>query len=143
MRCHRRHGATALIAVLATSPSLVAAWQPSDWTLNSTKLNRTAWENQPYVSNGYIGQRLPAGEGGSFRATVHSVPPLTSAGSLSVPALEGFGYLQSIPTGERLNTQGWPLFTPRQTAATVAGFYDQQYVLFLPVPHRRTSAGLT
>ncbi|GAA5880894.1 hypothetical protein JCM3774_003235 [Rhodotorula dairenensis] len=99
MRSHHRQGAAALIVALAASPSLVAAWQPSDWTLNSTKLNRTAWENQPYVANGYIGQRLPA---------------------------EGFGYLQSIPTGEHLNTQGWPLFTPRQTAATVAGFYDQQ-----------------
>lgn len=44
------------------------------------------------------------------------------------PIAEGFGYLESIPTGERLNTQGWPLFTPRQTAAMVAGFYDQQCV---------------
>ncbi|GAA5992775.1 hypothetical protein JCM10908_006927 [Rhodotorula pacifica] len=97
MRSYRQQGASALLVALAATH--VAALQPSDYTLNSTKLNRTAWENQPYVSNGYIGQRLPA---------------------------EGFGYLQSVPTGEQLNTQGWPLFTPRQTAATVAGFYDQQ-----------------
>lgn len=54
------------------------------------------------------------------------------AGLIKPLLAEGFGYLESIPTGERLNTQGWPLFTPRQTAAMVAGFYDQQCVFLSP-----------
>lgn len=41
---------------------------------------------------------------------------------------EGFGYREVEPNNltARDGTQGWPLFTPRQTAAMVAGFYDQQ-----------------
>ena len=66
MRSTNRQGTAALLAVLAASHSFVAAWQPSDWTLKSTRLNRTAWEDQPYVANGYIGQRLPAGQPGSI-----------------------------------------------------------------------------
>ena len=54
MRATNRQGTAALIAALAASHSFVAAWQPSDWTLTSTRWNRTAWEDQPYVANGYI-----------------------------------------------------------------------------------------
>ncbi|GAA6060907.1 hypothetical protein JCM10212_003941 [Sporobolomyces blumeae] len=74
-----------------------------DWTLSTKELNRTAWQRQPYVSNGYIGQRIPA---------------------------EGFGYRVVEPVlidGDKSQgTNGWPLFDPRFTAAMVAGFYDQQ-----------------
>ncbi|GAA5820821.1 hypothetical protein JCM3770_000353 [Rhodotorula araucariae] len=84
----------------AASPALAQNFTV-DYDLTTTEFNRTAWQRQPYVSNGYIGQRIPA---------------------------EGFGYMEVKPnnlTG-RDGTQGWPLFTPRQAAAMVAGFYDQQ-----------------
>ncbi|BGP23663.1 alpha,alpha-trehalase ath1 [Rhodotorula toruloides] len=88
-----------LLAVAASIPLASAA--QIDYTLSTTELNRTSWERQPYVANGYIGQRIPA---------------------------EGFGYRQVVPINASAHdgTQGWPLFTPRQTAAIVAGFYDQQ-----------------
>ena len=56
---------------------------------------------QPYVSNGYIGQRIP---------------------------VEGFGYQEVIPINASIfdGTNGWPLFDTRFTAAMVAGFYDSQ-----------------
>ncbi|GAA5906847.1 hypothetical protein JCM6882_006845 [Rhodosporidiobolus microsporus] len=71
------------------------------WTLSTTDFLRDAWQTQPYVANGYIGQRIPA---------------------------EGFGYREFTPVNQTAHneTQGWPLFTPRQAAAIVAGFYDQQ-----------------
>ncbi|KAM0788656.1 hypothetical protein ACM66B_002758 [Microbotryomycetes sp. NB124-2] len=70
-------------------------------TLSTTAMNRTSWQRQPYVSNGYIGQRIPA---------------------------EGHGYMEVVPNDYdgRDGTNGWPLFDPRFTAAMVAGFYDQQ-----------------
>ncbi|GAA6009189.1 alpha,alpha-trehalase ATH1 [Rhodotorula paludigena] len=88
-------GATAVALLAATA---VAA---PDWDLTTSDFNRTAWQKQAYVANGYIGQRIPA---------------------------EGFGYREVEPNNleERDGTQGWPLFTPRQASAIVAGFYDQQ-----------------
>ncbi|GAA5893748.1 hypothetical protein JCM8208_001234 [Rhodotorula glutinis] len=93
---YRLVGATAALLLASTANA-----QSVDYDLSTNEVNRTSWQRQPYVSNGYIGQRIPA---------------------------EGFGYREVTPnnlTG-RDGTQGWPLFTPRQTAAMVAGFYDQQ-----------------
>ncbi|KAF8923627.1 alpha,alpha-trehalase ath1 [Dissophora ornata] len=64
-------------------------------------MNATSFENEPYVANGYIGARLPV-EGVGLR--VHP--------AINYQAENG--------------TQGWPLFTLRQTASMVAGFYDHQ-----------------
>jgi hypothetical protein len=79
----------------------VADKSSDGWTLSTTELNTTAFESEPYVANGYIGARLP---------------------------VEGMG-LKVFPainyTAEN-GTQGWPLFSLRQTASIVAGFYDQQ-----------------
>ena len=69
------------------------------WTLTSTNFNQSSFEVQPYVSNGYIGQRIP---------------------------VEGLGYKEFAPISAGDGTNGWPLFDPRFTAAMVAGFYDQQ-----------------
>jgi hypothetical protein len=71
------------------------------WTLSTTQINTTAWETEAYVANGYIGARLPA---------------------------EGIGLkvFPAINYTDEDGTQGWPLFTLRQTASIVAGFYDQQ-----------------
>ncbi|KAI9241642.1 MAG: glycosyl hydrolase family 65 central catalytic domain-containing protein [Podila humilis] len=71
------------------------------WTLSTNKINTTSFTNEPYVANGYIGARLPV-EGVGLR--VHP--------AINYAAENG--------------TQGWPLFTLRQTASIVAGFYDHQ-----------------
>lgn len=69
------------------------------WTLTGYDFNQSSFTIQPYVSNGYIGQRLP---------------------------VTGFGYSEIQPLGPQNGTNGWPLFDNRFTAAMVAGFYDQQ-----------------
>lgn len=84
--------------LLALSSTVIAT---SKWTLSSTFLNQSSWQIQPYVANGYIGQRIP---------------------------VEGFGYreLPAINATAMDGTSGWPLFDARFTSAMVAGFYDQQ-----------------
>lgn len=72
-----------------------------EWTLSTNKINATSFADEPYVANGYIGARLPV-EGVGLR--VHP--------AINYAAENG--------------TQGWPLFTLRQTASIVAGFYDHQ-----------------
>jgi hypothetical protein len=90
---------SSLILALFTLITLPAS--TVSWTLTSTAFNQSAFEVQPYVANGYIGQRIP---------------------------VEGFGYKEFIPINATAQdgTNGWPLFDPRFTAAMVAGFYDQQ-----------------
>ncbi|KAK4056495.1 alpha,alpha-trehalase ath1 [Microbotryomycetes sp. JL221] len=91
--------ATAVIA--QTTSQAGGRTRVSGDVLSTTTLNRTSWQRQPYVSNGYIGQRIPA---------------------------EGHGYMEVVPNDYegRDGTNGWPLFDPRFTAAMVANFYDQQ-----------------
>ncbi|KAG0048008.1 alpha,alpha-trehalase ath1 [Gryganskiella cystojenkinii] len=72
-----------------------------EWTLTTSKINATSFTDEPYVANGYIGARLPV-EGVGLRIN---------------PA---------INYAAENGTQGWPLFTLRQTASIVAGFYDHQ-----------------
>ncbi|KAF9019821.1 glycoside hydrolase family 65 protein [Rhodocollybia butyracea] len=83
-------------AIVATSATLASAF-----TLSTTDFNGTSFSVQPYVANGYIGQRIP---------------------------VEGFGYSEITPINATAEdgTNGWPLFDTRFTAAIVAGFYDQQ-----------------
>ncbi|KAF7971069.1 hypothetical protein HWV62_22127 [Athelia sp. TMB] len=85
---------------LAAALALPLAAAASPWTLRSTTLDQAAFEAQPYVANGYIGQRIPA---------------------------EGFGYKQFAPLNASADdgTSGWPLFDARFGAAMVAGFYAQ------------------
>ncbi|OZJ06317.1 hypothetical protein BZG36_00724 [Bifiguratus adelaidae] len=71
------------------------------WVLSTNVINTTAFESEPYVANGYIGARLPV-EGVGLK-----VFP-----AVNYTAMDG--------------TQGWPLFSLRQTASIVAGFYDEQ-----------------
>jgi len=87
-----------------TAASPIAADVPSSsdaWTPSTSQINITSFATEPYVANGYIGARLPA-EGVGLR--IH-------------PAID---------YDAQNGTQGWPLFTLRQTASIVAGFYDQQ-----------------
>ncbi|PWN46080.1 hypothetical protein IE81DRAFT_363505 [Ceraceosorus guamensis] len=72
-----------------------------NWTQTLTSYEPNSWQSQPYVSNGYIGARLPA---------------------------SGFGFHSIEPSASDVQNggQGWPLFGPRVTANMVAGFYDVQ-----------------
>ncbi|KAF9094092.1 alpha,alpha-trehalase ath1 [Mortierella sp. AD031] len=72
-----------------------------EWIFRTDNINTTSFQAEPYVANGYIGARLPA-EGMGLR--IH-------------PAID---------YDEMNGTQGWPLFSLRQTASMVAGFYGLQ-----------------
>ncbi|KAG0237760.1 Six-hairpin glycosidase-like protein [Mortierella sp. GBAus27b] len=91
--------ATSIVISSPISPNDPTA--SNEWILSTTKINTTAFQNEPYVANGYIGARLP---------------------------VEGFGLRihQAVDYSKENGTQGWPLFTLRQTSSVVAGFYDQQ-----------------
>ncbi|KAK9238472.1 glycosyl hydrolase family 65 central catalytic domain-containing protein [Lipomyces kononenkoae] len=74
------------------------------WTLTSRVFTTNRFQVQPYVSNGYIGARLP---------------------------VEGTGYVEDLAAEDGTDvgvnsTNGWPLFSPRFTGAYVAGFWDLQ-----------------
>jgi trehalose/maltose hydrolase-like predicted phosphorylase len=88
----------ALLSFIVLPASTLAA---VSWSLTSSNFNQSSFEVQPYVANGYIGQRIPV-EGTGFKEFT----------AINVTAMDG--------------TSGWPLFDPRFTAAMVAGFYDQQ-----------------
>ncbi|KAF9131635.1 alpha,alpha-trehalase ath1 [Mortierella sp. 14UC] len=90
---------------IATHPHFRSRAEPSssddEWIFRTSAINTTSFQTEPYVANGYIGARLPA-EGMGLR--IH-------------PAIDY----------EDMNgTQGWPLFSLRQTASIVAGFYGVQ-----------------
>jgi hypothetical protein len=90
---------------ISTYPNLLSRVEPSssddEWIFRTTSINTTSFQTEPYVANGYIGARLPA-EGMGLR--IH-------------PAIDY----------EDMNgTQGWPLFSLRQTASIVVGFYGMQ-----------------
>jgi hypothetical protein len=91
--------ATSIVISSPISPNGPTA--SNEWILSTTKINTTTFQNEPYVANGYIGARLP---------------------------VEGFGLRihQAVDYSKENGTQGWPLFTLRQTSSVVAGFYDQQ-----------------
>ncbi|KAK9365667.1 glycosyl hydrolase family 65 central catalytic domain-containing protein [Lipomyces kononenkoae] len=80
-------------------------YDDSTWTLTNRVFTTNRYQVQPYVSNGYIGARLP---------------------------VEGTGYIEDMDdgNGERVvngeTINGWPLFSPRFTGAYIAGFWDLQ-----------------
>ena len=92
------------MALIAAQLAAVAARSDSgkfEWDLAVDSLNQTSFTAQPYVSNGYLGARLPA---------------------------VGVGYQEFLPLSDdpEQNGQGWPIFGPRRTATMVAGFYNVQ-----------------
>lgn len=74
-----------------------------NWVLYTTKFRNNSFAVQPYVSNGYIGARIPV-EGQGFAID----PNVTD------------------PDGGDLPSNGWPLFNERFTGAYIAGFWDTQ-----------------
>ncbi|TGZ79658.1 hypothetical protein EX30DRAFT_372957 [Ascodesmis nigricans] len=81
-------------------PSNLTEWDPERWVLSTSVFTPNAYQVQPYVANGYHGSRLTA---------------------------EGAGYWRiRNETGDTWPINGWPLDNPRQTVATISGFWDVQ-----------------
>ncbi|KAI5778880.1 glycosyl hydrolase family 65 central catalytic domain-containing protein [Geopyxis carbonaria] len=76
-------------------------YDPETWTLGTHKFVQNAYQVQPYVANGYHGSRLTAEGAGYWR--IHNL------------------------TGDTWPINGWPLDNPRQTVATISGFWDAQH----------------
>lgn len=96
----------AVIPIFSSGSPIATGAMPSssssdEWIFRTTSMNTTSFQAEPYVSNGYIGARLPV-EGMGLR--IH-------------PAID---------YDDMNGTQGWPLFSLRQTASIVAGFYGLQ-----------------
>ncbi|KAK9446472.1 glycosyl hydrolase family 65 central catalytic domain-containing protein [Limtongia smithiae] len=83
-----------------------AEYEDHEWKLRSTIFTTNRFQIQPYVSNGYIGARLPVESVG------FSVDLSDSEDGGSVNGSEP--------------TNGWPLFSPRFTGAYIAGFWNLQ-----------------
>ncbi|EEH39092.1 acid trehalase [Paracoccidioides lutzii Pb01] len=73
-------------------------WDNSNWRLTTTNLDQGHYQSRGSVANGYIG--------------------------INVAAVGPFFELDHPVAGDVIN--GWPLFSRRQTFATISGFYDLQ-----------------
>ena len=93
----RRSTTSSLSSIYKTRfPGVV--WDSSAWQVQTTNLDQGHYQSRPAVANGYLGISLA------------SVGPFFEA-DLQVD-------------GDNIN--GWPLFSRRQTFATVSGFFDSQ-----------------
>ena len=73
-------------------------WDAANWVLTTTNLDPGHYQSRASVANGYHG--------------------------INVASLGPFFEVEATVDGDNVN--GWPLFTRRQTFATVAGFWDSQ-----------------
>lgn len=73
-------------------------WNPEKWQLTTTKLDQGHYQARAAVANGYLG--------------------------INVAAVGPFFEVDTQVDGDNIN--GWPLFSLRQTFATIAGFFDSQ-----------------
>ncbi|KAL9105570.1 MAG: hypothetical protein Q9227_009271 [Pyrenula ochraceoflavens] len=73
-------------------------WSQTKWQLGTTTLDQGHYQSRMAVANGYTG--------------------------INVAALGPFFEVDTPVDGDNIN--GWPLFSQRQTFATIGGFYDSQ-----------------
>jgi trehalose/maltose hydrolase-like predicted phosphorylase len=73
-------------------------WDQRHWRLKSTVLDQGHFQSRGSIANGYVG--------------------------INVASAGPFFELDTPVDGDVIN--GWPLFSRRQTFATIAGFYDEQ-----------------
>lgn len=73
-------------------------WDDENWRLKTTHLDQGHYQSRGSIANGYIG--------------------------ISVAAAGPFFELDTPVEGDVIN--GWPLYSRRQTFATIGGFYDSQ-----------------
>ncbi|KAM0252552.1 hypothetical protein ACHAQJ_007684 [Trichoderma viride] len=76
-------------------------WDEDNWLLSTTQLKQGAFESRGSVANGYLG--------------------------INVASAGPFFELDTAENGDVSN--GWPLFSRRQSFATIAGFWDSQPVM--------------
>lgn len=74
-------------------------WDQENWILETTKLEQGVFQTRGSVANGYFG--------------------------ISVASVGPFFEIDSTQDGDEA-TSGWPLFSRRQSFATISGFYDAQ-----------------
>lgn len=73
-------------------------WDNARWTVSTSSLDQGHYQSRQSIANGYLG--------------------------INVAAVGPF-FEQDVPVnGDNIN--GWPLFSQRQTFATIAGFFDEQ-----------------
>ncbi|KAH7186247.1 glycosyl hydrolase family 65 central catalytic domain-containing protein [Fusarium flagelliforme] len=101
-KCFRRHSKSSLSAdssdeIYNTSFPGVT-WDEDNWLLSTTKLDQGHYQARGSVANGYLG--------------------------INVAAVGPFFEIDVDEQGGVIN--GWPLFSRRQTFATIAGFFDAQ-----------------
>ncbi|WKT52463.1 Six-hairpin glycosidase-like superfamily [Fusarium oxysporum f. sp. vasinfectum] len=101
-KCHQRHSTSshshkASNNIYKTSFPGVT-WDNDNWLLTTTNLDQGHYQSRGSVANGYLG--------------------------INVAAVGPFFEIDADEEGGVIN--GWPLFSRRQTFATIAGFYDAQ-----------------
>ena len=73
-------------------------WDNDNWILRTTNLDQGHYQSRMSIANGYLG--------------------------INVAAVGPFFEVDIPVNGDNIN--GWPLFSTRQTFATISGFFDQQ-----------------
>lgn len=73
-------------------------WDNAAWVVNTTNLDQGHYQSRLSIANGYLG--------------------------INVAAAGPFFEQDVQVNGDNIN--GWPLFSQRQTFATIAGFFDEQ-----------------
>lgn len=73
-------------------------WNDATWEVSTTNLDQGHYQSRLSIANGYLG--------------------------INVAAAGPFFEQDVLVNGDNIN--GWPLFSQRQTFATIAGFYDEQ-----------------
>ncbi|PNP54023.1 hypothetical protein THARTR1_05230 [Trichoderma harzianum] len=76
-------------------------WDEDNWLLSTTELKQGAFESRGSIANGYLG--------------------------INVASVGPFFELDTEENGDVIS--GWPLFSRRQSFATIAGFWDSQPVM--------------
>ena len=93
----RQSGTTSSSSIYNTRFASVT-WDNAAWQVTTTNLDQGHYQSRQSVANGYLG--------------------------INVAAVGPF-FEQDVPVnGDNIN--GWPLFSQRQTFATIAGFFDEQ-----------------
>lgn len=73
-------------------------WNNAAWEVRTTNLDQGHYQSRQSIANGYLG--------------------------INVAAVGPFFEIDTPVDGDNIN--GWPLFSTRQTFATIAGFFDEQ-----------------
>lgn len=73
-------------------------WDSSSWQVQTTNLDQGHYQSRMAIANGYLG--------------------------INVAAVGPFFEIDTPVNGDNIN--GWPLFSRRQTFATISGFFDSQ-----------------